>query len=61
MDAKRTFFNGKELIVRKENPEFEYPIVEEGLLIASKILAHSRYRDIKKSGKKLFTKLMIMK
>ena len=38
MDAKRTFFNGKELIVRKENPEFEYPIVEEGLLITSKIL-----------------------
>ena len=36
--AKRTFFDGKELIVRKETSVFDYAIEEDGLLISSKIL-----------------------
>ena len=35
---KRTFFDGKELIVRKETSVFDYAIEEDGLLISSKIL-----------------------
>lgn len=58
MDAKRTFFNGKELIVRKENPEFEYPIVEEGLLITSKVLDISTHplQGYKKEWKEVIYK-----
>lgn len=38
MNAKRTFFNGKELIVRKEFSMFDEAIREDGMLISSKIL-----------------------
>ena len=31
---KRTFFDGKELIVRKETSVFDYAIEDEGLLIS---------------------------